>query len=237
MIKKLTIACLGVLLSVNSAFALNEEHKVKILETKDAGAYTYIKVSENEEEYWAAISASPIKVGSTITIKEQVWMKNFKSKTLNRTFDKILFADFAKKGISGADNVHKIHGNMIKKKQQESFKPDPKFNEGLVISKEEAIKTTITDLFKDKEKYKNKNVEIQADVIQVSNKVKGNTWIKIYDGKDAVIFRSPNEDEKIKVGDNVKVVGTINTDVNYGFGFAYEVIGVNAKFEVLKASK
>jgi len=234
MIKKLTAGCLGILLSVSTAFALNEEHKVEILETKDAGIYTYIRVSENAEEYWAAITASPVKIGDTITIKEQVWMKNFKSKTLNETFDKIMFADFAKKGITGVDNVHKIHGNMIKKKQEASFKPDPKFNEGLIISEEEAIKTTISDLFKDKNKYKNKNVEVVGDVIQVSNKVKGNTWVKIYDGKDAVIFRSPNEDEKVKVGDNVKVVGTINTDVNYGFGFAYEVIGVNTKFEVLK---
>ncbi len=234
MLKKLMTSSLGILLLSTSLFALNEEHKVKILEKIDAGAYTYIKVSENAEEYWAAISTTPVKVGSTITIKEQVWMKNFKSKTLDRTFEKVMFADFAKKGISGTDYVHQIHGDMIKKKQKESFKPDPKFNEGLVISKDEAIKTTITDLFKDKEKFKNKNVEIEADVIQVSNKVKGNTWIKLYDGKDAVIFRSPNEDEKVKVGNKVRVMGTVNTDVNYGFGFAYEVIGVNAKFEVLK---
>ena len=233
MIKKLMTGCLGILLSVSTAFALNEEHKVKILETKDAGGYTYIKVSEEDKEYWAAISASAVKVGDTITIKEQVWMKNFKSKALNETFDKIMFADFAKKGISGADNVHKIHGKMIKKKQ-DTLRPDPKFNEGLIISNEPAIKASISDLYENKEKYKNKNVEVIGDVIQVSNKVKGNTWVKIYNGKDAVIFRSANEDEKVEIADKVKVIGTINTDVDYGFGFAYEVIGVNSKFEILK---
>ena len=234
MIKKITLACLGTLLSVSTAFAINEPHTVKILEVKDAPGYTYMKVDEKGEQYWAAIESTPVKVGQTITLKEQVWMKNFKSKTLDKTFDKVLFADYSRKGISGADNVHKIHGKMIKKKQEDSFKPDPKFNEGVVISEEKAIKTTITELFKDKNKYKNKNVEIEADVIQVSNKVKGNTWVKIYDGKDGVIFRSPNEDEKVEIGDRVKVIGTVNTDVDYGFGFAYEVIGVNAKFEVLK---
>ena len=234
MIKKITLACLGTLLSVSTAFAINEPHTVKILEVKDAPGYTYMKVDEKGEQYWAAIESTPVKVGQTITLKEQVWMKNFKSKSLDKTFDKVLFADYSRKGISGADNVHKIHGKMIKKKQEDSFKPDPKFNEGVVISEEKAIKTTITELFKDKNKYKNKNVEIEADVIQVSNKVKGNTWVKIYDGKDGVIFRSPNEDEKVEIGDRVKVIGTVNTDVDYGFGFAYEVIGVNAKFEVLK---
>jgi len=233
MIKKLRLTCLSILLSVTTLYALNEEHKVKVLEIKDAGAYTYMKVNENGEQYWAAINKAPVKVGQTLTIKEQVWMKNFKSKALNETFDKVLFADYERKGISGADNVHNIHGKMIKKKQQ-SLRPDPKFNEGVIISNETAIKTSLSDLFKSKEKYKNKNVEIKGDVIQVSNKVKGNTWVKIYDGKEAVIFRSPNEDEKVAIGDKVKVIGTINTDVDYGFGFAYEIIGVNAKFEILK---
>lgn len=233
MFKKLTLGCLSILLSANLAFAINEEHKVKILETKDSGAYTYLKVEEKGEQYWAAIMKTPLKIGDTITIKEQVWMKNFKSKTLEKTFDKILFADFSKKGISGVENIHSIHGNMIKKKQKASMKPNPKFNEGIVVSNEKAIKTDISQIYKDKEKFNNKNVEIQGRVLQVSNKVMGNTWVKIYDGKEAVIFRSPNEDEKVAVGNKVKVIGTINTNVNYGFGYAYEVIGVNGKFELI----
>ncbi|WP_320036392.1 hypothetical protein [Halarcobacter sp.] len=233
MIGKLTIYCLGVLFFTSSLFALNEPHTVKILETKNAGAYTYIKVEENNDTYWAAISKSNVKVGQTITIHEQVWMKEFKSKALDKTFDKILFAQIPKKGVSGSDNIHNIHGNMIKKKQSNELKPNPKFNEGIIVSNSEAIKTNISDLFTNKEKYKNKNVEIEGDVLQVSNKVMGNTWVKIYNGKDAVIFRSTNEDEKVSIGDKVKVIGTINTDVDYGYGFKYEVIGVNGKFTIL----
>lgn len=233
MINKLMIGCLGSLLSVSTLLAINEPHTVKILELKDAGAYTYMKVDEKGDKYWAAIEKSEVKVGQTLTIKEQVWMKNFKSKALNKRFDKILFANYERKGISGANNVHKIHGNMIKKKQEE-VKPDIKFNHGIVVSKEKAIKTDISSLYKNKEIYKNKNVEVEGDVLQVSNKVMGNTWIKIYNGKDAVIFRSPNEDEKIEVGDKVKVIGTINTDIDFGYGYKYEILGINGKFEVLK---
>lgn len=233
MIKKLTLGCLGILFSVSTAFALNEPHTVKVLEVKDAGGYTYMKVDEKGEQFWAAINKAPVKVGQTLTIKEQVWMKNFKSKVLDMTFDKVLFADYAKKGISGTDNVHNIHGNMIKEKQEE-IKPNVKFNEGTYTSDSKPIKADISDLFKNKAEYKNKNVEVQGDVIQVSNKVMGNTWVKIYNGKDAVIFRSPNEDEKISVGDKVKVIGTINTDIDFGYGYKYEILGVNGKFEILK---
>ncbi len=233
MFKKLTLGCLSILLSANLAYALNEPHEVKVLESINSGAYTYLKVEEKGEQYWAAIMKTPIKVGSSITIKEQVWMKNFKSKTLDKTFDKILFAMYPKKAISGVDNIHSIHGDMINKKQKQAMKPNPKFNEKVVVAKGSAIKTNISEIFSNKDKFKNKNVEIQGEVLQVSNKVMGNTWVKIYDGKEAVIFRSPNEDEKIAVGNKVKVVGTINTNVDYGFGYAYEVIGVNGKFEVI----
>lgn len=235
MIKKLTIGCISILLSANLAFALNEPHTVKILETQDAGSYTYIKVEEKGEQYWAAVMKSALKKGQVITINEQVWMENFKSKTLNKTFDKILFAELPKKkGISGVDNIHSIHGDMIKKKQEKSFKPDPKFNEGVIVSKDAPIKTNISEIFKNEEKFKNKNVEIEGEVVQVSNKVMGNTWVKIINGQDAMIFRSPNEDEKVAVGNKVKVSGTINTNVDYGFGFAYKVIGVNGKFTLIK---
>lgn len=233
MFKKLTLGCLSILLSANLAYALNEPHEVKVLESINSGAYTYLRVEEKGEQYWAAIMKTPIKVGSSITIKEQVWMKNFKSKTLDKTFDKILFAMYPKKAISGVDNIHSIHGDMINKKQKQAMKPNPKFNEKVVVAKGSAIKTNISEIFSNKDKFKNKNVEIQGEVLQVSNKVMGNTWVKIYDGKEAVIFRSPNEDEKIAVGNKVKVVGTINTNVDYGFGYAYEVIGVNGKFEVI----
>ncbi|WP_321468543.1 hypothetical protein [Halarcobacter sp.] len=233
MLKKIILSCLTTLFFTNYLFALNEPHTVKVLETKNAGAYTYIKVKENKDNYWVAITKSNIKIGQTITIHEQVWMKNFKSKALNKTFDKILFAQIPNKAISGSNNIHNIHGKMIKKKQDNQLKPNPTFNDNLIISNSKPIKTTISNLYTQKEKYKNKNVEIQGDVLQVSNKVMGNTWVKIYNGKDAVKFRSPNEDEKVAIGDKVKVIGTINTNVDYGYGFKYEIIGVNGKFEIL----
>lgn len=237
MIKKLTLGCFGILLCVNTSFAkLNDSHTAKVLEFKDAGGYTYIKVDEKGKQYWAAIMKSPVKIGQEITFKEQVVMKNFKSKALNKTFEEVMFAEVPKKGISGADNVHNIHGKMIKKKQEE-VKPDVKFNDGIVISKGDAIKTDISDLYKNKEKYKNKNVEVQGHVLQVSRKVMGNTWVKIYNGKDAVIFRSPNEEEKIDIGDKVKVMGTLNTNIDFGYGYKYEILGVNGKFEVLESKK
>lgn len=230
MLKKITIGCVGVLLSVNTAFAEKDTiHEGKVLEFKDAGSYTYVKIQDKDKNYWAAVPATKVIVGETIKISEQMWMTNFKSTALNRTFEKVMFAEMpnAKKAIHGTNNVHGIHGQMTK-----GEKPNPKFDE-IVISKDKPIKTTIAKLFEKKDAFKNKNVQIQGEVVQVSNKVLGNTWVKIKGTNDSIIFRSPNADEKVKKGDKVEVIGTINTDVDYGYGFKYQIIGVNAKFTKL----
>ncbi|AXX86538.1 hypothetical protein AMRN_0785 [Malaciobacter marinus] len=230
MLKKITIGCVGVLLSVNTAFAKKDTiHEGKVLEFKDAGSYTYVKIQDKDKNYWAAVPATKVIVGETIKISEQMWMTNFKSTALNRTFEKVMFAEMpnAKKAIHGTNNVHGIHGQMTK-----GEKPNPKFDE-IVISKDKPIKTTIAKLFEKKDAFKNKNVQIQGEVVQVSNKVLGNTWVKIKGTNDSIIFRSPNADEKVKKGDKVEVIGTINTDVDYGYGFKYQIIGVNAKFTKL----
>ncbi|AXH14327.1 hypothetical protein CP985_03080 [Malaciobacter mytili LMG 24559] len=221
MLKKITVGCIGVLLSLNSALADSKVRNGEVLEFENSGGYTYVKIKDEKDSYWAAIPQTQLKVGDKISIREQMWMENFKSKSLDKTFDKIMFAELPNQKPS---NVHGIHGQMIKEK------PTPKFDD-IIIAKGEALKTNIAELYTKKDEFKNKNVEIEGEVLQVSNKVLGNTWIKISNGKDAVIFRSPNEDEKVAIGDKVKVIGTVNTDVDYGYGFKYKVIGVNAKFE------
>lgn len=239
MLKKLSVGCLGILLSLNCALAADKKmHKAKVLEHKDGGGYTYMKLEEDGKTYWAAVPGMKVKVGQTVTIKEQMWMKNFKSQTLNEKFDSIMFADLPKKqGIEGSKNVHNLHGqNMSKKKKDHEFRPDPKFKD-IIITEGKAEKITISKLYDDKKMYQNKNVEVEGEVVQVSNKVMGNTWVKIYDGKNAMIFRSPNQDEKLTPGDKVRVSGTLNTDVDYGYGFKYEIIGVNGKFTVLEKAK
>ena len=213
-----TLFCSTLLLA-----APKDIHKGVVIETIDTPMYTYVQLQDdNKQTFWAAVMKSEFKKGQKVELTEQVWMQNFKSKSIDRTFDRILFAD-----VKGAKvkNIHNIHG-------QHKKKPNPEFNKDVVITKGEAKPVAnIEELFKNKNNYKNKNVSLNAKVIQVSNKVMGNTWVKLSDATGAVIFRSSNEDEKLKIGDKVQATGTVNTDVNYGFGFKYEVIGVGATFK------
>lgn len=63
----------------------------KVVETVDGGGYTYLCVEKEGEKTWAAVPASPVKVGQEVTLAPGNTMKNFESKSLKRTFEKIIF--------------------------------------------------------------------------------------------------------------------------------------------------
>jgi hypothetical protein len=67
-------------------------HKGKVVETMDSGGYTYVMIEENGQKVWVAAMQTPVKVGDTVEFPDSPPMINFQSKTLKRTFDKIIFA-------------------------------------------------------------------------------------------------------------------------------------------------
>lgn len=66
----------------------------KVVETLQAGGYTYVNVEKDGKKTWAAMSSSfAAKVGDEISLKPGMVMKNFNSKSMNRTFEAIVFTD------------------------------------------------------------------------------------------------------------------------------------------------
>lgn len=64
----------------------------KVVETMNSGGYTYISLENNGTKTWVAIPATAVKVGQMVTCQPGAEMKNFTSKTLNRTFESIIFS-------------------------------------------------------------------------------------------------------------------------------------------------
>jgi hypothetical protein len=67
-------------------------HKGKVLQQIDAAGYTYLEIEEKGKKLWVAVLQTPVKKGDIVEIPDSPIMVNFTSKTLNRTFDEILFA-------------------------------------------------------------------------------------------------------------------------------------------------
>ena len=86
----------------------------KVLQTMDSGGYTYIYLQKKEgEKVWVAIPRAKVVVGKKIDLVPGYEFKNFESKTLNRTFDKIIFSlgPVAPKGVKEGTQVMKTPGS------------------------------------------------------------------------------------------------------------------------------
>jgi hypothetical protein len=63
-----------------------------VLEKLDVPSYTYIRVQTTSgSEEWVAVSTMPVNVGDTVTVNQQMVMENFPSKSLNKTFARVVF--------------------------------------------------------------------------------------------------------------------------------------------------
>lgn len=62
-----------------------------VLETMDAGGYTYARLDVDGAEVWAAGPTTPLAEGTVVSLPGGVMMSDFHSSSLDRTFEKILF--------------------------------------------------------------------------------------------------------------------------------------------------
>jgi hypothetical protein len=62
----------------------------KCVQTMNAGGYTYAELDDGSDKMWVALPESKVEVGQNYRA-EGILMVNFPSRTLNKTFDVILF--------------------------------------------------------------------------------------------------------------------------------------------------
>lgn len=190
------------------------KHTGVVLEAASGGGYTYLKVDENGNTFWIAGPEAPVSAGATVSFSEQIWMPNFTSKALNRTFEKILFVD----GI----NVASSKTSPSAKTQAEPAKPA-----------QAASAYTIKEIYSKRYELSGQPVKVRGNVVKVSENIMGKTWVHIKDGtgsdgKDTLIFLSKGA--SAAVGSVVTAEGVLETDKNFGFGYFYSVIVEGSTF-------
>ncbi len=62
-----------------------------VAETMNAGGYTYVKFEGAKGDVWAAAPETAINVGDSVSYSGGMPMEQFKSNTLNRTFELVYF--------------------------------------------------------------------------------------------------------------------------------------------------
>lgn len=71
--------------------ALQLTQKGTVVSTISAPPYVYIEVKQDNKTEWLAANALPLKKDDVIRFDNGMVMTNFHSRTLNRTFPRVLF--------------------------------------------------------------------------------------------------------------------------------------------------
>lgn len=196
-----------------------------VLEVKDVGQYTYMRLRTKEGEVWAAVTAAPIKVGAEVDIVDSQPMNGFHSKTLNRTFDRIVFGTVTVRGGQAATpDIGAMHGAAGKGSAAPTVK---------VEKAKGPNAQTVAGIVKGAASLKDKPVVVRGQVVKYTPDVMGKNWLHLRDGTGSsadgsndilVVTRGT-----ASVGDVVLVSGTVKTDRNFGSGYTYNVLIEEAK--------
>ncbi len=196
-------------------------HKVKVEEIIQTSNYTYLRVTDKEQENWIAIVRAEVEVGKYYYYIPGVEMSNFVSKELKRTFPVIGFVD----KFSDQPIVMKVSvADSLKGKQA----PTPK--EGIKVEPAEGG-ISIAELYANKDSYSGKIVKIRGEVVKFSADIMNTNWVHIQDGTNSngSFDLTITTHDVTKVGDVVTFEGTVTLKKDFGAGYFYEVIVENAK--------
>ena len=197
-----------------------------IAETMNSGGYTYLCIEKDGKKTWAAIPETKVTVGENISLPPGYEMANFTSKTLNRTFEKVIFTTGPTSAQSphGASDKMSAHGGSMGSKSAETST-----TENIKVDKAAGPNAyTVADIFGKKSELDKKSVVVSGKVVKVSAGIMGKNWLHIQDGsgnaKDGNNDLVVTTQDISNVGDVVTVQGTLFKDKDFGSGYKYDII-------------
>jgi hypothetical protein len=212
-----------------------------VLETMDASTYTYVHLDTGKEKIWAAGPQCEVKVGDKVTIPDGAPMKNFTSKTLNRTFDTIYFVGSINTGAA-SQTPHPTAGDPhagvrgAPHGAAPAVAVTPADFAGL---KKAPGGMTVSEIFAGKKNLQSKAVSVRGKVVKYNEQIMGKNWVHLQDGTGAAGSNdlTLTTADTAKVGDTVLVKGTVALDKDFGYNYKYAVMLENAKVTVEAPAK
>lgn len=211
----------------------------KVLETFDGGGYTYVRVASGGGEAWAAVRETKVAVGDTISIAAQMTMENFRSNTLDRTFDRIVFGEIAGEGAAPAMQMpagHPSGGMKMPPSMASGMTPSQHMqapDAGDVKVEKAAGGMTVAEIWGAKESLRDKDVVVRGKVVKFLGGIMGTNWMHLRDGSGSSDKGDHDititTDETAAVGDVVTVKGRLAVDKDFGAGYRYAAIIEKAK--------
>jgi hypothetical protein len=199
----------------------------KILKTMDSGGYTYIYLQQDKgNKVWAAVPQTKVSVGKKVNLVPGEEFTNFTSKTLNRSFDKLIFSA----GVIPLKGAKNEPAAVIATGSKAAAAPAEKIVMGRAVG---ANTYTVAELYAQKGKLSGKQVIVRGKVVKVSPRIMKRNWVHIQDGTGSA--GKKNHDLVVTTmalpadGQTVTVSGILLKDRDFGSGYKYEVLIENAE--------
>lgn len=196
--------------------------KGEVLEVRDVPTYTYLRLKTKDGEIWAAVPTTAVKKGAQVTLQNPMVMENFESKTLNKKFDRIVFASLGDPNVAPAPAAPP-HGT-------------PSVPAAPVAKIAKATgpgAKTVAEIVAGPAALKGKDVTIHGQVVKFNSGILGKNWVHLQDGTGSAANGTHDvlvtTTDTIAVGDVVNVTGTVRTNVDLGGGYVYAVLVEDAR--------
>ncbi len=197
-----------------------------VLETMNAGGYTYVFIETDEDKRWVAGPKAAVSVGDIIQTGTGMPMHGFTSKKLNRTFDVLYFVD-ALQNLSmtavpadhpdvelppGHPSTEMAGDTTSADTQVAEFKPGQ----------------DIAYLYANKDTLAGQKISLRGKVVKYNAGILGWNFIHIRDGSGDVADGSNDLTVTSKattaLGETVVVTGTIILDKDFGAGYSFPLL-------------
>lgn len=217
--------------SENTHQAANNVHECKVVDIEHTPDYTYLNVEENENTFWIAVPRLDIKEGENVYFSRFMEMKNFESSALNKTFESVLFVE----DISFTPHLGGQSGMMMGNQSAETM------HGRNVVSQVTNVEIqalsdgkTISQIFENGVELKGQKVKVRAKVTKFNKSIMDRNWVHLQDGtnfngKYDLLATTLDETQ---VGTVVIVEGTVDTDVDFGAGYKYDIMLKDAKVTI-----
>jgi hypothetical protein len=151
-------------------------------------------------------------------------MIEFHSKSLDRTFDSIIFSEgMISQGGVAADSAEPH------KKTYGSSGAKPSTQKDITVEKADGGNAyTVAELFEKRKELDNKDIVLKGKVVKVTARIMNKNWLHIQDGTGSA--EDGNNDMVVttmdlpSVGDTVTIKGVLFSDKDFGSGYKYNAI-------------
>jgi starvation-inducible outer membrane lipoprotein len=207
-----------------------------VAEKIDVASYSYLRVKAPGGDVWAAVPRTDKKVGDTVAVGGAMWMENFKSDTLGRTWSRIAFGTL-ESAAPAAPGPAESFAQLAATNSAELPAGHPPLSAPADVGAVKVAKVagaqgrTISDVWAHKAQLKDHRISVRGKVVKATNGVMGKNWLHLRDGTG----EGPSADlavataQTAAVGDVVVVSGTVHLDRDLGAGYHYDVIVEDAQ--------